>query len=183
MTRAMLAAMLLLVAAAADAALPAPPFELIVSATTVGEGQPLTLRIAPSGREGARERFDVYVLLASVIEGAFLTPAGAWSAQPVPYAHDVSPADGPVIRQWPRAWPPGRYALGLVVVPPGVDPLARADWRYRPRVVWIDIVRARADAGPPATGQLVMLAVAGAGAIALVGLAGRSGRVSERARR
>jgi hypothetical protein len=174
MTAVVLVALLTLAAGAAEAALPAPPFRLTLSSASPAEGQPVTVRVEGTrdGRDG--QRHDLYVVLASAEEAAFLTPDGAWAPRPVPYAASVSPSEPPIVRQWPRAWPPGRHALGMVVVAPSADPLDRSQWRYRPVIRWIDIAPARPDATPPATGTLALLGVATAVAAGLVWWAGVS---------
>jgi hypothetical protein len=172
-TRVVLAGLLALVATSVEAALPGPPFELRLSSTSLIEGQTVGVRVA--GRPGGThdERYDVYLLLASVEEAAFLTPEGTWAPGPVPYARAMSTTDPPVVRAWPKVWPPGRYALGLVVVPPSGDPLSRTEWRYRPAITWFRIApRDRGSAGPAAAAS-GLLGGAAAVAIALVWWAGR----------
>jgi hypothetical protein len=162
------AALLALGAAVADAALPAPPFDLTLSSTSLIEGEPVTIRVTPTARPSPTARYDVYLLLASVEEAAFLTPEGTWAPTPVPYARSVSTADPPIVRPWPHAWPPGHFAFGLVVVPPSSDPLVRDDWRYRPAITWFDVAPRGSGAATPASTSLVVLGVAAATAAALV---------------
>jgi hypothetical protein len=180
LTRALLALATLLVATAAEAALPPAPFALSASPVALVEGAPLVVSIAPVRGEAAGERFDLYVVLASVAQAAFLTPQGAWVAQPTPYAQGRTTADGPLTRQWPKAWPSGRHALGLVVVPAGAEPLARADWRFRPSIAWIDVAPAAPGSTPADRGTLALLVLSLAVAIALVWWAGRDGDRRER---
>lgn len=173
MTRLVLAGLLALGPASAEAALPGPPFELELSSTSLIEGQSVEVRVA--GRPGGArdERYDVYLMLASVEEAAFLTPDGTWAPGPVAYARAMSATDPPVVRAWPKVWPAGRFALGLVVVPPAGDPLSRREWRYRPAITWFRIApRDRASAGP-AVAAPGLLGGAAAAAIALVWWAGR----------
>lgn len=168
-----LAALLALATTPGEAALPAPPFDLALSSTSVVEGQAVTVRV--TGRPGATggERYDLYLQLASSEEAAFLTAEGTWAPRPVPYARDASTTDPPIVRQWPRVWPPGRHALGLVVVPASGDPLSRSEWRYRPAITWLRIAPLRSDDAGPAAALLGLLGVATAVAVALVGWAGR----------
>jgi hypothetical protein len=170
--RALLVGLLALVATSVEAALPAPPFELTLSSTSLVEGEPVTVRVAPTSPGRSGERHDVYLLLASVEEAAFLTPEGTWAPHPVPYARGVSTGDAPIVRRWPKAWPPGRYALGLVVVAPSADPLSRADWRYRPAITWFHIAPLVSGDTAPAFPTLALLGVAAAVAVALVWWAG-----------
>jgi hypothetical protein len=172
MTRVLLAAVAVLMAASVEAALPAPPFELALSSTSPTEGESVTVRVVPRARGRADGPYDVYVLLASVEEGAFLTPEGAWAPRPVAYARGLSTTDPPVERPWPKAWPAGRNALALVVVPPGGDPLGRAEWRYRPSVRWLRITPLRPRDAVPLTTTLALLGSAAA-ALLLVVWAGR----------
>jgi hypothetical protein len=174
MTRVILAALVVLVAASAEAVLPAPPFDLALSSTSLTEGETITVRVVPRATGRADGPYDVYVLLASVEEGAFLTPEGAWAPRPVAYARGLSTTDPPIERRWPKAWPAGRNALALVVVPPGGDPLARAEWRYRPAIRWLRIASLRPRDAVPATTTLALLGGATA-AVLLVAWAGRRG--------
>jgi hypothetical protein len=169
-----LALWLALAVTSAEAALPVPPFELTLSSTSLTEGDTVTVRVAPRPGATGGEPYDLYVLLASVEEAAFLTPEGAWAPRPVPYARALSVTAAPIVRPWPKVWPSGRFALGLVVVPPGVDPLARADWRYRPTITWFDVAPLRRAETPPAGTMPALLAVAAAAAFALVWWAGRA---------
>jgi hypothetical protein len=171
--RVLLAGLLALVATSVDAALPGPPFDLMLSSTSLIEGEAVTVRVA--GRPGAPpgERYDVYLLLASVEEAAFLTPEGTWARRPVPYARAMSTTDPPVVRQWPKVWPPGSFALAMVAVPPSGDPLARVEWRYRPAITWFRIAPRRPDDAGPEVATSGLLGAAAAVAVALVWWAGR----------
>ena len=164
----LVAALLALGAAVAEAALPAPPFDLTLSPTSLIEGEPVTIRVTPTASTPDAARYDLYLLLASVEEAAFLTPEGTWAPTPVPYARSVSTVDPPIVRPWPHAWPPGRFAFGLVVVPPSGDPLGRDEWRYRPAITWFDVAPRASGTGTPVSTSLVVLGVAAAGAAALV---------------
>jgi hypothetical protein len=173
-----LAGLLMLVAAPTEAALPGPPFVLALSSTSLIEGETVTVHVTARPGGTAHERYDLYLLLASVEEAAFLTPEGTWAPRPVPYARSVSTTDPPLVRPWPKVWPPGRYALGLVVVPPSGDPLSRAEWRYRPAITWFRIAPLRSESAVPAVTTLALLGVAAAGAVALVWWAGATARPS-----
>jgi hypothetical protein len=164
------AAVLAGAAAPASAALPAPPFDFGMSPGAVTEGAPVTIRIAPVHAAGAGvpEAYDLYLALARTDEASFLTEDGAWSPTPVPYARAVGVSAPPIVRQWPRAWPPGEHAFALVVVPVSGDPLARSAWRYRPVIRWVDVEPRVSDDAAPDYATLAILAVATLGAIAAV---------------
>jgi hypothetical protein len=171
--RLLLAGLLALAAPSVEAALPAPPFDLTLSSTSLVEGQATTVRVAARPGETGRERYDVYLQLASSEEAAFLTPEGTWAPHPVPYVRAMSTLDPPVVRHWPRVWPPGRHALGLVVVPASGDPLARPEWSYRPAIAWLRVAPLRSRDPGPTAASLALLGVAAAVAVALVWWAGR----------
>jgi hypothetical protein len=173
MTRLVLAVLLALVATSADAALPAPPFELTLSSTALTEGEAVTVRVAAKPGSASDERHDVYLMLASVEEAAFLTPDGAWAPAPVPWARALSTREAPVVRPWPRAWPAGRYAFGLVVVPVAANPLTRSEWRYRPGITWFDVRPLPPPGRAPAPASLWLLGAATLAAVALVWWAGQ----------
>lgn len=172
MIRFVLTGLLALAATSAEAALPAPPFDLTLSSASLIEGQAVMVRVAarPGGTDS--ERYDVYLQLASSEEAAFLMPEGTWAPRPVPYARAVSTTEPPIVHQWPRAWPPGRHALGLVVVPVSGDPLARLEWRYRPVITWLRIEPLRAGDAGTATAIPGVLGVGALAAVALVCWAG-----------
>jgi len=172
----------LFLATSAAAALPAPPFALSASPAALVEGAPVVVTIAPAPGARSSERLDLYVVLASVAQAAFLTPEGAWVAEPTPYARDRTTKDGPLTRQWPKAWPSGRHALGLVVVPAGGEPLARADWRFRPSIAWIDVAAAAPGTPGVERGTTWLLALALGVAIAIVWWAARDRHGAERNR-
>lgn len=162
------AAVLALAATASHAALPAPPFELSVTPGSVIEGEPVTIRIAPSVTPETGEARDIYLALATSEEAAFLTEQGAWSPRPVPYARIAAGHAPTIVRPWPKAWPPGDHTLAMLVVPPAADPLGRTAWIYRPVIAQLSVTpRASADA-PPAVGALFILAAATLAAIGCV---------------
>jgi hypothetical protein len=167
--KALLAAVLLALAvSAAHAALPAPPFELSVTPGSVIEGEPVTIRIAPSGTLKNDEARDIYLALATSEEAAFLTEHGAWSPRPVPYARVTAGHIATIVRPWPKAWPPGDHTLALLVVPPSADPLGRTGWVYRPVIARLSVVPRVPAGAPPAVGALSLLAAATLAAIACV---------------
>lgn len=168
MIRLVLAGLLALAATSVEAALPAPPFDLGLSPTSLIEGDTATVRVTARPRSTEAGRYDVYVLLASVEQAAFLTPEGTWAPRPVAYARAVSTSDPPIVRPWPKVWPAGDYALGLVVVPPSGDPLARSEWRYRPAVTWFQIAPRQSAAAALTPATVGLLGLAAAAAIALV---------------
>jgi hypothetical protein len=167
-----LAALLLLAAAAAEAALPAPPFDLAVSSTSLREGDTVTVRVSPRSAGAAQDRYDLYVLLASSEEAAFLTPEGRWAPRPVAYARAVSTSNPPLVREWPRVWPAGQHALALMAVAPAGDPLDRASWQFRPAIVWLRITPLNPDRGAPMVWTWLLLGAAALAAVALVWWAG-----------
>lgn len=169
-----LAALLTLAATSVEAALPAPPFDLELSSTSLVEGQAVTVRVTARPGGTGSERYDLYLQLASSEEAAFLTPEGTWAPRPVPYARAASTTDPPIVRQWPRAWPPGRHALGLVVVPASGDPLSRPEWSYRPATAWLRIAPLHPPAAGPAAAVAGLLGVAATVAVALVWWAARA---------
>jgi hypothetical protein len=126
---------LMAVAAAAEAALPSPPFTLDVIPSRVGAGQPVRMQITPRGDAG---EFDVYLMWEGSEEAAFLTPQGAWSARPVAFRPRLPARGGTITFEWVPT-PPGDVPLALVVVPPGVDPLTRAAWTFRPLVTRVKV--------------------------------------------
>jgi len=153
--------------AAADAALPAPPFTLDVAPTRVGAGQPVRLSITPRGDAG---EFDVYLMWEQSEEAAFLTPQGTWAPKPVAFRPRLSARGAPVTVQWiPN--PPGEIPLALVVLRPGDDPMTRAAWSFRPVVTWVRVDTPVA-APPAAFSALAPLAGATLLACTLVVLGG-----------
>ena len=173
MTRIVLVTLLALTATSAEAALSGPPFDLRLSSLALTEGGAVTVRVTPRPVARGDERYDVYLLLASVEEAAFLTPEGTWARRSVPDVRGLSTTDSPVVRQWSNVWPSGRYALAMVVVPPSGDPLDRAEWRYRPAIVWFQIAPLRRGETRPPLATVGGLGIATATAIALVWWASR----------
>ena len=168
-----LAVLLLLVAAAAaEAALPAPPFDLAVSSTSLREGDTVTVRVSPRPTGAAQDRYDLYVLLASSEEAAFLTPEGRWAPRPVAYARAVSTSNPTLVREWPRVWPAGQHALALVAVAPDGDPLDRATWQFRPAIVWLRITPLHPNGAASVVRTWLLLGAAALAAVALVWWAG-----------
>jgi hypothetical protein len=147
-----------LAATTATAALPAPPFDFSLSPSSVVEGEPVTIRITP--RSAAPGAHDLYVVHARSEEASFLDPNGAWAPRPVLYARVGDGPVAPIVRPWPKAWPPGEHALALVVVPVSGDPLARLGWRYRPVERRVTIApRVSGDAPPDVMTMTVLAAL------------------------
>ena len=144
MTRALVLAALVGLAALAEAALPAPPFTLDVTPARVGPGQPVRVQITPRGDAG---EFDVYLMWEQSEEAAFLTPAGAWSPRPVAFRARLPARGAPVTLQWIPT-PPGDIPLALLVLRPGEDPMTRAAWTFRPVVTWVGVEPPAAPAAP-----------------------------------
>jgi len=162
-----LAAVALAVAApaAASAALPAPPFTLDVSPASVGPGQRAVVTVAPRGGasrslfEGRGEpanpgsgqpgAFDVYLMWAGDERAAFLTRDGAWAPRPVAWRARITTGEGPIAAEWRVPGPMGAVRLALVVVPAGVDPLARQDWSFRPELVTLTVRGPSRGGGAP----------------------------------
>ena len=162
------AALTLVLAAGAEASLPAPPFTLDVTPAQVAAGQPVALTLTPRGGAGA---WDLYLMWAFSPEAAFLTPDGAWSPRPVAFRARV-PAAGPAITLRWVPTPPRDIPLALVVVPAGGDPLARFAWTFRPLIAWIS-ARPPAARAPLDVATLAALAAVTLLACALVVLSGR----------
>ena len=97
MTKALVLAVVVGLAALAEAALPAPPFTLDVTPARVGPGQPVRLQITPRGEAG---EFDVYLMWEQSEEAAFLTPEGIWSPRPVAFRPRLPARGAPVTVPW-----------------------------------------------------------------------------------
>ena len=93
------------------------------------------MQITPRGDAA---EFDVYLMWEGSEEAAFLTPQGAWSARPVAFRPRLPPRGAAITFEWVPT-PPGDVPLALVVVPPGVDPLTRAAWTFRPLVTRVKV--------------------------------------------
>ena len=158
---------LVAVASAAEAGLPSSPFALAVAPTKPGVGETVSLVVTPRGGTGT---WDLYVLWLYAERAAFLAEDGTWRPRPVPFRPRV--AAGQTVRgEWKIVRPSGAVTLALIAVEPGGDPLERLDWRFRPSLATLEVV----DAGPatagaagPAPGALLVLALAGLAAIAVV---------------
>lgn len=155
-------------ASAARASLAPPPLDFSVSPSTVTEGVPATVRIERLGRHGPGERFDVY--LAFFIDWddvVFMTPAGAWSARPVPYRQNLALAElAPVAAEWPHPAPVGSLIMGMFVVRAGMPPLVRANWLSQPV---IKMVRVKA-LGDPRRDPEAILVLGSLGVLTLAAL-------------
>lgn len=137
------AALLVIAAADSACALSPSPLALEIAPSAIVAGERTTLRITATGDLDSRvsaERVDVYVVSVFVPGGLFLTPAGTWSAEPIPLrTRTALGAATPLVVEWPRAAPVGWTLLAVVVVRESADPLARGDWLFRPAEAWIRI--------------------------------------------
>jgi hypothetical protein len=166
-TQALVLAVVIGLAALAEAALPTPPFALDVTPARVAPGQPVRLQITPRGDAG---EFDVYLMWEQSEEAAFLTPEGAWSPRPVAFRPRLPARGAPVTVSWVPT-PPGDIPLALVVLRPGDDPMTRASWTFRPVVAWVGVEPPTTPAAP-AWRALAPLAGATLLACGLVALGG-----------
>ncbi len=138
-------AVLLLASTRAEAALPAPPFVLTATPSSVSEGDTVEIGLRPRAATGGP--WDVYVVWLFSERAAFLGPDGAWAQQPVPFRARL--AAGERVRgAWSRAGPPADVTLALVVVRPGADPLDRAEWTHQPALATVRVT-APPGARPP----------------------------------
>lgn len=161
-----MAAIVAFTVSAAHATLPAPPFDFALSPSSAVEGEPVTIRISPrSATPGAH---DLYIAHARSEEASFLGADGTWAPRPVLYARVLDGPASPIVRPWPKAWPPGEHALALVVVPVSADPLARLAWRYRPVVRWVTITPRVSTDAPPDVATMILLAAATTVALGVV---------------
>ena len=138
-------AVLLLASTRAEAALPAPPFVLTATPSSVSAGDTVEIGLRPRAATGGP--WDVYVVWLFSERAAFLGPDGAWAQQPVPFRARL--AAGERVRgAWSRAGPPADVTLALVVVRPGADPLDRAEWTHHPALATVRVT-APPGARPP----------------------------------
>jgi hypothetical protein len=159
------AAFVLLAAGRADAALPAPPFELALTPGTVTAGETVGLEIVP--RAAAGGPWDVYILWLHSERAAFLGRDGAWSPRPVPFRAGLAAGER-VRATWPRAGPPADVTLALVAIRPGADPLERLDWMFRPALAHVRVIAPPGDAAPR---PWTVLAALGVAAVVITALA------------
>ena len=158
------AVVLLLVAMPADAALPAPPFELTATPSSVDAGEAVAIDVTPRTRRG--RPLDVYVVWLFAERAAFLGPDGAWAPRPVPFRAQLAGGES-AHGVWRHAGPPDDVTLALVVVRPGADPLDRTEWRHRPALAR---VRIAAPAATHPSRPWTTLAGLGAAAVAATAL-------------
>ena len=137
-----LAAVLMLAATSAEAALPAAPFSLSATPTTVDAGEPVAIDVTPRARAGGP--WDVYVVWLFTERAAFLGPEGEWAPRPVPFRARLGGGES-ARGVWRRAGPPDDVTLALIAVRPGTDPLDRTEWTSRPA-----LARVRVEAPPEA---------------------------------
>jgi hypothetical protein len=157
------AAVLLLASAPAEAVLPAPPFELTATPDAVVAGDTLALAVTPRAASGGP--WDVYVVWLFSERAAFLGPDGVWAPRPVPFRARLG-AGETARGVWTRAGPPAEVTLALLVVRPGIDPLDRLEWTFRPALATVRVAPAM-DAGPPRP----WVTLAGLGLAAVIALA------------
>ena len=122
--------------------LPPSPFALSVEPSTIRHRERALIRVesrdaddAPAARA---ERFDLYLVSIMSPTARYLTPAGAWSQDPVPLCRGVgcSARALPVV-EWSQAGPPGWILLGVVAVREGQHPLTRESWPFQPAQAWV----------------------------------------------
>jgi hypothetical protein len=154
----------LAIAGGAEAALPAPPFELSVTPTAAAAGESVTVNVAPRGVGATGAVWDVYVLWLYSEPAAFLTPEGTWSPRPVPWRARLGGREY-ASAPWRRVGPPADITLALVVVEPAADPLERFTWRFRPDLATL---RVRGPTTPPAWARVVAPGLVALVAVALV---------------
>ena len=155
---------LLATVSGAEAALPAPPFELSVAPASIASGDDVAVTLRP--RAHASGRWDLYVVWLYTERAAFLAPDGAWRPQPVPFRARAAAGETATVT-WKNAGPGGEATLALLTVEPGGDPLERLDWRFRPSLATVRIALPSAPRSWP-YGTLAALASATLGAVALV---------------
>lgn len=133
---AIVAGTLALAPTAGHAALPAPPFALTVTPSTVDAGHAVAVDVMP--RATGAGPWDAYIVWLYAERAAFLGPDGAWTPRPVAFRSRL--AAGEIVRGvWARAGPPGDGTLALVLVRPGGDPLDRAEWTHRPALASLHV--------------------------------------------
>jgi len=151
-------------ASGAEAALPAPPFELSVAPAAIISNDNVAVTLRP--RANATGRWDLYVVWLYSERAAFLGPDGIWRPQPVPIRAGAAAGEAATVT-WRNAGPAGEATLALLTVEPGGDPLERLDWRFRPSLATLRIAPIPAPRAVP-YGTVAALALAAAAAIALV---------------
>ena len=137
-------AVLLLASARTEAALPAPPFALTATPSSVLAGDTVEIGVTPRAATGGP--WDVYVVWLFSERAAFLGPDGTWAPRPVPF-HARLAAGERARGAWKRAAPPADVTLALLMVRPGADPLDRAEWTHRPALAQVRVA-APSDARP-----------------------------------
>src|SRR5438132_1048743 len=127
-----------------EAALPARPFALTATPSSVLAGDTVEIGVTPRAATGGP--WDVYIVWLFSERAAFLGPDGAWAPGPVPF-HARLAAGERARGAWNRAAPPADVTLALVMVRPGADPLDRAEWMHRPALAQVRVA-APSDARP-----------------------------------
>lgn len=154
---------LLATASGAEAALPAPPFELSVAPKVVS-GNDVAVTLRP--RAHATGRWDLYVVWLYTERAAFLGADGAWRPRPLPFRARAAAGEAATVT-WKNAGPGGEATLALLTVEPGGDPLERLDWRFRPSLATVRIAAPAAPRSLP-YGTLAALGLATLGAMVVV---------------
>ena len=152
----------------AVAALPSPPFALYATPAQPSAGEAVTITVVPRGGTG---RYDLYLMWATGVRAAFLSPDGRWSPRPIPWLVGASAASGVIALRWGGPGPPGDVPgdvpLALVIVAPGGDPLDRTQWQSRPALASLRVSRQASRPAPDAA-VITPLVAAAVLAIALV---------------
>lgn len=123
-------------------------FALRVEPSTLRHRERALIRVERAGTDNPAARraegFDLYLVSIMSPTARYLTPAGAWSQEPVPLCRGLGCAAGalPVVA-WPEPGPPGWLLLGLVTVRGAQHPLARESWLFQPAQVWVMVRPAR----------------------------------------
>ena len=118
------------------------PYALRVEPSTLRHRERALIRVERAGTDnlaaGRAEAFDLYLVSIMSPTARYLTPAGAWSQEPVPLCRGIGCAARalPVV-EWPEPGPPGWLLLGLVTVRGAQHPLAREHWLFQPAQVWV----------------------------------------------
>ena len=135
---------------AAGGSLPAAPFTVEVSATTIEVGGPASVSVgALAGQASVAGPVDVYVvrLPGGPPVPRYLTTTGTWSTQPLPFGAGALPSRAtPLVATWREDGPPGWVTLLVLILP------LRASGRLAPRPGATPDVGPAAPASPDASG-------------------------------
>jgi hypothetical protein len=155
----------------AGAGLRSAPFAVSVEVAPDGDGNSVTLTVAPppGAALDASQPFDLYIaLLQGFQEALFLGPSGAWSPRPTSVRRGLSMAGfTPVVVKWPeRRF--GSMHLLVIAARPSSDPLIQSSWLFRPVLRTVD-VRARLADAPDRWQAFLVLGALGALSLLAVG--------------